>query len=185
MNSTQRAVGVATVALLLAALLILLSVVGASPSSEPEEPAPPPPLPARGSTLPDAPSGPMARVAVPRPSDAAPLKEPPVGRTELNTEQWRDYNLAVDDVTRAAREACLRPWAQAEDIGRVEVIVDAILWDGEVVDFGIRGLGDIPDDVLACVAEIAWSTPFPSHELVGEIRLQRPLQIDGRRVEDP
>lgn len=178
----QRAVGMATVGLLLVAVLgVVWLLTRAGPPEVVADEVLPEPAPVRGSTLPERSEGPMRRVAVPRPPDMV-VTEPTGERrpTELTTEQWRDYNLAVDDVIREARDVCLRDWARSEDKGRVEIIFDAVLWDGVAVDFGIRGLGDIPDHVLDCVADIAWQTPFPEHRLPGEIRLQRPIQVDGR-----
>jgi hypothetical protein len=88
----------------------------------------------------------------------------------------------MHQVATAAREGCVRPFAQEEGLGKVEIVLDAVLWDGEVVDFGLRGLQDVPDHVLDCIADAAWNTPFPVHDKAGELRLQRMLEVDGRRA---
>jgi hypothetical protein len=98
----------------------------------------------------------------------------------MTPERYRDYNVAMNDVVVNSRNECLRPWVRDQELGEVEVVLDAVLWDGRVVDFGIRGLRDLPDHVVDCVADHAWSQPFPEHDLEGELRLQRAFPVDGR-----
>lgn len=182
----QRIVGGATAGLFLLALLIIGGVVATNdtaidppPVADAEEPARRP-----GGTVPVAApaAGPMARRPIPSPTGAKAARPPSNSpAADLSTEEWRDYNSAMHDVVSKAREACIRPYAQEQGLGKIEVIVDAVLWDGQVVDFGLRGLQEVPDHVLDCVGEIAWNSPFPSHDVPGEVRLQRNLEVDGRR----
>jgi len=128
----------------------------------------------------------MARRVLP-PPEGHPVPERPehAAKAELDTEQWRDYNVAVHEMVTRARAQCLRPFVREQQLGKVEVIIDAVLWDGEVVDFGIRGLEEVPDHVIDCVAEEAWGTQFPAHQLAGEIRLQRAVPVEGGPANEP
>ncbi len=183
----QRLVGIATAALLVLAVVGLVAVLWLAPAdpelaAEPEPKAAPAPRPS--GTVPEvAPAqGPMARRKLPTPAGVRHTPPAPGAATaHLSTEEWRDYNEAMHRVASDARDACVRPYAQERDLGKIEIVLDAVLWDGEVVDFGLRGLQDVPDHVLDCVAEIAWQTPFPIHPAPGELRLQRVIDVDGRR----
>jgi len=183
----QRIVGIATAALLVLAVIGLVAVLWLVPDDAVEQPvveAPRPKAPRpTGTVAPRDPvAGPMGRRSLPAP-DRSDRTPPPAGTptAHLSTEEWRDYNVAMHDVATNARERCVRPFAQENDLGTVEIVLDAVLWDGEVVDFGLRGLQQVPDHVLDCVAEVAWNTRFPVHDKPGELRLQRMLEVDGRR----
>jgi len=183
----QRLIGGLTVGVLVLAGLGLFWLATAPPSvPDPPVPTPQPavpvPSPRAPPVVPPPAPGPMARRTLPAPTDR-PVRPPPppnAPRAKLSTEQWRDYNESVHEMVTRAREACLRPYVRDAGLGRIEVVVDAVLWEGEVVDFGIRGLQDVPDHVIDCVADEAWATPFPRHELAGEVRLQRSVPVEGR-----
>jgi len=185
----QRLVGIGTVALLVLAVVGLVFTLLTVPTDVdvPEVVPEPDPIPVPAGTVAPSPSpGPMSRRPLPAP-DRSDRRPPPPGTptAHLSTEEWRDYNGAMHEVASRARDDCLRPFAQEEGLGKVEVVLDGVLWDGQIADFGLRGLQDIPDHVLDCVGEVAWSTPFPSHDKPGELRLQRVVEVDGRRKAAP
>lgn len=179
----QRAIAIATGGLLLLALIGLGWALTRATPDEPSVEAPEPaPLRVRPAPKAVPEDGPMARRTLPAPAgvprpEVAPPDGPPA---DLSTEQWRDYNEAVHQLVLVARRECVRPWVHEQGLGRIEIVLDAVLWDGEVVDFGIRGLQDVPDHVLDCVADHAWNASFPRYDIPGELRLQRAVKVDGR-----
>jgi hypothetical protein len=185
--NAQRAIGVVTIGLLLLAVGFILVLLFSADTELPDDGAPevPSETPKPVGTVPAAPApqgNPMARQAIPAPRGEQRPKPPNnTTRANLSTEQWRDYNTAMHEVVTQAREVCIRPFAQQNNLGKVEIVMDAVLWEGQVVDFGLRGLQDTPDHVLDCIGEVAWNTQFPAHDVPGEVRLQRTLDVDGRR----
>ena len=177
----QRTVGLVTALIFVLAFLALLWVATRQPDVTPPVAAPATPPPSPLPAPPEAPElGAMQRRPLPAPEGVRPPQPPPdAPAAQLGAEQWRDYNTAIHEIVVQARTECLRPYAQQAGLGKVEVILDAVLWDGRVVDFGIRGLQDVPDHVLDCVADLAWSTPIPEHDIPGELRLQRAIPVDG------
>jgi len=170
--------------LVLAALGLLWASMRELPGDGTEPvpvPAPRPERRAPAVVPPAAADGPMGRRPLPAPVGHEPARRPDnATKANLSTEQWRDYNTAVHELVTRARKQCLRPYVRDAGLGRIEVVIDAVLWDGEVVDFGIRGLQDVPDHVLDCVAEEAWGTQFPAHDIPGEVRLQRSVPVEGQ-----
>lgn len=89
-------------------------------------------------------------------------------------------NYAVDGVLREAKAQCLAPWLarQPEPPPSAEFVFDALLFDGQLADIGMRSLTlDVPAEVVSCVADMAWYTDWPTWDLRGELRLQRSFDV--------
>ncbi|MEQ1564864.1 MAG: hypothetical protein ABMA64_04445 [Myxococcota bacterium] len=162
-------------AMLLGGLVMVMVIAADVPEQDPAAATPAPaPTGFRSQRQPLAPPPGVERPRIPR-------ERPEEAR--ITPDDRRAMNFAVDDVLKAARADCLEPW-----VGTVspevaeEVVFDAVLIDGRVVDIGIRALThEIPPDVLACVADRAWLSDWPEWELKGELRMQRSFEVSGRR----
>jgi hypothetical protein len=141
----------------------------------------PDPVPAPRAATPRPAAAPGGRVQV-RPPKGVEAPAPPDERPEpaaITPDLRREMNYAMDGVIQAARRECLDPWV--ERVGTTEMVFDAVLYDGRLVDFGLRSLGEpVPDDVLACVADAVWYGDWPEWELGGELRLQRSIELETR-----
>lgn len=175
MNPRIVAGGLALV--LIAGLLWLLIAQDTevdAPAPEPvaAEPAPPP-APAN-APLRVAERAKLARSAgVPEPEWPEERPEPSV----ITPDDKKKMNYAVDDVLRDARDECIVPWIDeiAEPV-EAEFVFDAVLWDGQVYEAGIRSLNlEIPQPVLTCIGDKVWIREWPTWELNGELRLQRQI----------
>lgn len=171
--------GVAVAGLFAAVLLFALTT---SPDPGPPAPKVRPARPAAPVPVPGAPS---VRRSVPPPTGVE-APEPPDERPEpakVTPDLRREMNFAMDAVLRAARQDCLQPWLDVDPSGPpVEVVFDAVLFDGKLVDFGLRSLGPaVPDEVVACVADAVWYGDWPDWEIRGELRLQRAVELEPSR----
>lgn len=128
---------------------------------------------------PDAPVQMATRAKVPRPAGIDepewPEERPPPSM--ITADDKRKMNYAVDDVLRDAREECILPWIDAlPDPLEAEFVFDAVLWDGQLYEAGIRSLNaEIPQDVLTCIGDKVWIREWPTWQLEGELRLQRQI----------
>jgi hypothetical protein len=170
----RLAFGGAAVVALLVALGLALTFGGpdeAAPTSRPD----PKKVEAR-------PSG--GRQVLRRPADVE-APEVPDERPEaaqVTPDVRREMNYAMDGVIQAARRDCLGPWITKQGTGNVEFVFDAVLWDGRLVDFGMRALGpEVPEEVVSCVADAVWYGEWPEWELAGELRLQRSIELEPAR----
>jgi hypothetical protein len=162
--------------LVVAALLGLALIVALAPDTGPDVPEPAP----RAAPRPVAPDS--ARVRI-RPPKGVEAPEPPDERPEpakVTPDLRREMNYAMDGVIRTARRECVDAWVA--DAGGAELVFDAVLYDGRLVDFGLRSLGEpLPDDVVACVADAVWYGDWPEWDLPGEMRLQRSVELEPPR----
>lgn len=161
------------VALLAALLWVLIAQDTDVPEAETVAVATPEKRPA------DAPVQMATRAKVPRPEGIDepewPEERPPP--TTITPDDKRKMNYAVDDVLRDAREECILPWIDdLPDPLEAEFVFDAVLWDGQLYEAGIRSLNaEIPQDVLTCIGDKVWIREWPTWELNGELRLQRAI----------
>jgi hypothetical protein len=98
----------------------------------------------------------------------------------LSPDDRRTMNYAVDGVLKEAKTQCLAPWLDKmpDAPPSAEFVFDALLFDGQLADIGMRSLTlDVPADVVSCVADLAWTTDWPTWELRGELRLQRSFDV--------
>lgn len=127
------------------------------------------------------PAHPNVRVALPAPVGVDPPELPREAPEPalLTGDDRRLMNVAVDDVLTAARSECLVPWLGREGDGDpVEIVFDAVIHDGRLVDVGLRSMRlEVPADVLECVADRAWYAEWPEWDLPGELRLQRSIEV--------
>jgi hypothetical protein len=182
--SPERRIGIGAAVVLLAATAGLLSMVlgGGGPGEAGgavEEPAAPSPEPvAHPGGVPRA-----TRASLPPPAGIERPQPPPepLPPARVTPDDRREMNYAVDGVLRAARVDCLEPFladAGAEPGAEEEFVFDAVLYDGRLYDVGLRSMGhDLPDSVLACVADRAWYSDWPEWDLGGELRLQRSIAV--------
>lgn len=169
-----------------AALAVVLGVGGLVAFQTPQGPTDgvdPVPVPPRPTVDPAAPrpaalavANGRARVSLPPPEDHE-LPEPPEDPTPppITPEVKREMNVFVDDLLRAASEGCVLPWLEEfEEPTQAELVFDAVMYDGQMYDFGMRSLDhDLPERVQRCVADEVWALPSPTIDLTGEVRLQR------------
>lgn len=107
--------------------------------------------------------------------EPAPVAEPvpPDVRTE--------YNYAMRDAVKEARVQCVEPYVADANLPQpATVIMDAVVTDGEVTDIAMRGIGDIPDDVIECARDAAWNVDWPTWEGEGELRFQETFTVANR-----
>ena len=166
-------------------LVALIAIVAAlvlmrRPDPPPEEPPVARPSPVRPAPAVPAPKA--VRVALPPPADVEPPRLPNERPPEvaLTPEDRRSMNYAVDGVLREAKSQCLEPWLAKlpERPATTEFVFDALLFDGQLADIGMRSLTlDVPADVVSCVADTAWYADWPTWDLRGEIRLQRAFDV--------
>jgi hypothetical protein len=178
MDSMRARVGIATA--------VLLACVGSwwflSSTSQPEPlfVAVPPPPPAGALTAPPAPRTPRPE---PRTYHLAREAEPPRPReraTEpLQLEEIHSFQRAGVQAAGHAKRECVRPWVEA--MGEpVEIVLDAVLHDGVVVDFRLRTLTEIPDDVLDCVRDQVWAVEWPMADSAGELSFQNVISVEPK-----
>jgi len=170
---------IAVLAIVAAVLLPMRRPDAAPPPEHVERPKPATPAPARPAPI-------AVRVALPPPSDVEPprLPEQRPPDVAITPEDRRAMNYAVDGVLREAESQCLEPWLAKlpERPSSAEFVFDALLFDGQLADIGMRSLTvDVPADVVSCVADMAWYADWPTWDLRGEIRLQRSFDVAAPR----
>jgi hypothetical protein len=152
--------------------MLVLDAMDPPPSSapDPKEPRPTAPAGYQSQRIGLEPPPGVDRPALPR--------EPPKPAL-LTPDDRRAMNFAVDDVVKAAKRDCLLPWlAKVAPDATSEFVIDAVLYDGRVVDIGLRSLDrELPPDVTSCVADRAWLSDWPEWDLPGELRLQREFDL--------
>lgn len=156
--------------------LVLLGVWWAATS---DAPVPPPSARKPVATAPKRPAN--TRIPLPAPQDIPPpvLPRERPEPAQLTPDDRQRMNIAVDAVLTAARTECLVPWLGREGDGEpVEIVFDAVLNDGRLVDVGLRSMRlEVPPDVLDCVADRAWYADWPEWDIAGELRLQRSIDV--------
>jgi hypothetical protein len=166
----------------LSAVALLAVLAAAVLSRDPDSPGPPTPPPSPAPVAPPSPAPIAVRVALPPPADVDPpaVPEERPADVPITPDDRRAMNYAVDDVLKEAEAQCLEPWLARlpERPGRAEFVFDALLFDGQLADIGMRSLTvDVPADVVSCVADAAWYADWPSWDLRGELRLQRSFDV--------
>ena len=126
-------------------------------------PAPPPPPP---EPVEDPVTAPVAQEAVPR--DAAVA-----------------FSNAANQVMGALRAECVNPWMEDGGPDEAEFALNALVVEGRVVEFELLTvLEALPEDVVSCVRDVAWSHPWPEVEMAGEVRFQRSMHAKRRTWAD-
>lgn len=185
MNKRVVLAGVALA--IVAALLWALIAQDTSVSTDPE----PEPAPVAAAPRPDPTAAVQRgiRATVPRP-EGIPEPEWPEERPPpsiITPDDKRKMNYAVDDVLRDAREECILPWIDdLDEPVEAEFVIDAVLWDGQLYEAGIRSLNlEIPQQVMDCVGDKVWIREWPTWELNGELRLQRQIKYRNEAMMPP
>lgn len=167
---------------LAAALLGVLGLVGWLLATDPGPPTPAPRPAPRPSPAPD----PTPVPAPPAPRERRSLVRPETPRADARLTGNRKYalNEAVEVVVRAGREECLDDWiAGLPEVDEVELVLDVVVVDGHVSDFGLRSLSaeEVPPDVLQCMADVVWAEDWARLEgVTGDTRLQRVLKLRAK-----
>jgi len=92
---------------------------------------------------------------------------------ELSAEIARTTNEAVGD----AKDTCLVPWVEEQD-QVVELVLDAVVSDGALIELDLRPLTELPDPVIDCVRDTLWDYDWPQDpEHRGEVRFQRSIHL--------
>lgn len=179
MNQTDRMallllVGAAVLGVLAAASLWFAGDTGVdTPEVVPAVGAVERPLPAPS---PDA--DPPAAEPEPEPATPEPVAQPEAPPEPMTPDVKRDFNYAMHDVVKEARFRCFTGWIQEEGMDPAETLVlDAVFQGGAISDIAIRGVGEVPDDVLECVREVAWEQEWPPYGGDGETRFQRTFPL--------
>lgn len=121
--------------------------------------------------------------AAPEPVPDAPQPAEPEGFREQAPEPMtpdvkRDFNYAMHDVVKESRFRCFTGWVEEEGMDASSTLVlDAVFEGGDISDISIRGLSDVPEDVLECVREVAWEQEWPPYAGGGETRFQRTFPL--------
>lgn len=178
--SPERRIGIGAAVILVAATAGLLSIVLLAGDERQEQPV------VAASPAPRPRSGPVPRAiraSLPPPAGVERPEPPPepLPEARITPDDRREMNYAVDAVVRAARHECLAPFLAEAGVAsgvEEEFVLDAVLYDGRLYDVGLRAMGlDLPEDVLACVADRAWYADWPEWDLAGELRLQRVIGV--------
>lgn len=103
-------------------------------------------------------------------ADFAPTRE------SLELEEIHSFQRAGMKAAGHAKRECLMPWA--EQTGEpVEVVMDAVLNDGIVVDVRLRTLNELPPEVLDCMSDHVWGVEWPMVDGSGEMNFQRVISV--------
>ncbi len=166
-------VGLGAVATIVVGLLGWLIATDPGPART----LPAPPRPRAGRPAPEAPRPARGRVSLPRPTSPSPGAAP----RPLDGNAKYELNATVDEAVRAARDACLVPYVNGlADPEEVEFVLDVVVVDGQVADFGFRAPGgdEVPPDVVQCLADEVWGVDWPRFAaLEAETRLQRSFTV--------
>jgi hypothetical protein len=124
------------------------------------------------------------RVAVTAPEGLAPTEPMPKrpAPADVGPDEYRAMNYAMDDVIGGAREECIQPWLdRTPDALTSEFVFDAVLYDGRMVDFGLRSLSsEVPAEVMGCIRDQAWYSDWPDFDIEGQMTLQRSVEVQNR-----
>lgn len=164
------------------AVLAIVAAVWLFGRPDPPQSDPAPVRPQAVRPAPAQPAPKAVRVALPPPADVEPPRMPDERPPDvaITADDRRSMNYAVDGVLQEAKTQCLAPWLARlpEPPPSAEFVFDALLFDGQLADIGMRSLTvDVPADVVSCVADKAWYTDWPTWDLRGELRLQRSFDV--------
>ncbi len=162
----------------LAGLFALGLLSWTRPSTEPESRRPQPvsKRPARAPALPTSRPHPSPE---PRPVPTRPIPTaqpaPAAAPTPapLPIEARVAFNRSAWDALVAIQQDCLADWAR--ESGTVaEMVVHARVVDGQLDQVHLRDLGELPQEVVSCAYDAAWSVDwYVDDALQGEVQLQR------------
>ncbi len=165
------------------AISTLLFQGGIDPVAETPDPVPPRPTVTPAPARPEAAPRASQRISLePPPERERPVRPEVVEPTPLTPDMRREMNYFVDDILKASRDDCILPWLDQMEPGtEAEFVIDAVLYDGQMYDVGIRSLDhELPGSVRSCIGDKAWSRDAPELDLSGEIRLQRSASYTAR-----
>ena len=106
-------------------------------------------------------------------------EEPEPEPTPVSADTRQEYNYAMRDAIKEMRLQCFEPWIEEEPGPAATVVVDAVVTDGELTDIGIRGIGDVPDDVIECARDAGWAVDWPTFDGQGDLRFQETMTVGG------
>jgi len=91
------------------------------------------------------------------------------------------FSKAANGMMRPLRTECVDPWMEAEGPDEVEFAINTLVVDGRVAEFELLTVMEaLPEDVLACIRDVAWAHDWPEAELEGEVRFQRSMHVKQR-----
>ncbi|MEM6927741.1 MAG: hypothetical protein AAF602_12480, partial [Myxococcota bacterium] len=93
---------------------------------------------------------PTRRVSLAPPADRErPVRPDEAEPTNLTPGMRQEMNYFVDDILDAAHDTCIRPWMrELPPSVTAEFVFDAVLYDGQMYDIGVRSLDhEMPDDL--------------------------------------
>lgn len=184
---SSRSWMVGTAVILVALVGGLISVIAlddpTSVSAPTDDPLPPRPSVTPSPPRPSAGRASAQRVSLaPPPERARPEMPDNPRQLTLTPEMRREMNYFVDDIVKDARDKCILPWLGGLADPQAEIVFDAVLYEGQLYDVGIRSLDlDMPERVRSCIGDQAWSQEVPSLDLPGEVRLQRSATFLNRQ----
>ena len=146
----------------------------APPAAEAPEPTPP----ARQASAPAVyhlPHPDLSEEELPPPRPPDPDAEP------LSVPDRAAFNKAVNHGVRDAHAECVEPWLSGAPLGPfVELVVNARVVDGDVIDLELRSIEELPADLVECVRDVLWERDWPSADVTGEVRFQEMLEAVAR-----
>lgn len=111
--------------------------------------------------------------------DASPPPPPLPPSDPMELQDIHSFQRAGVQAAGHAKRECVRPWVEA--MGEpVEIVMDAVLHDGVVVDFRLRTLTEIPEEVLDCVRDQVWAIEWPTADASGEMSFQNVIAVDPK-----
>ena len=121
--------------------------------------------------------------SAPRSPPVAPTPEPKeapelvADDLRLPAELSADIARTTSEAVGEAKNTCLRPWAEEQD-AIVEMVLDAVVSDGSLIELDLRPLTELPDPVIDCVRDTLWEYDWPQHpDHRGEVRFQRSIHL--------
>ena len=109
-------------------------------------------------------------VGAPEPAPRAVGTDP----VQLELDERKAMQGSIDKAIRSARTQCFNAWlATPEGDPNLELVLDAVVREGRVSEVTLRPLGDIPEEVVSCARDTAWTYEWPELVTKGELRFQR------------
>jgi hypothetical protein len=119
------------------------------------------------------------------PTRVEPLQAEPIVRERVPKEAAVAFSIAANRVMGDLRAECVNPWMDREGPDEAEFALNTLVVDGRVVEFELLTVIEaLPDDVVACMRDVAWGYRWPEVEMAGEVRFQRSMHARRRVWEE-